>query len=182
MARSKWEHKCQQRLDLRAEMSPQYRIVSDWLYGLMERRKLTNFSEVYQFFFKCAVECLPRELLGDAKVPTVSILGSWFRGESGVNNKWLDSIAYVRRCEEGLPEDFSGADVMLWIRTAPDLDVEPPEPVVELEVVAEKSIVPTEDQIATWTEEETALVVSLAVAHWRSVSALNAAASKKGKK
>jgi hypothetical protein len=174
MARAKWGRKREQRLELRAEMTPQRRIVSDWLYGLMERRKLTNFSAVYQFFFKCAVECLSRELLGNAEVPTASILGSWFRGESGINNKWLDSIAYVRRCEEGLPDTFSSADVMLWIRTAPDVDVEPPAPVDEPEPIPEEQIVLTAEQIGSLTREQTMAEIERLMVHLERLAAASA--------
>jgi hypothetical protein len=174
MARAKWGRKREQRLELRAEMTPQRRIVSDWLYGLMERRKLTNFSAVYQFFFKCAVECLPRKLLEDAEVPTASILGSWFRGESGINNKWLESIAYVRRCEEGLPEDFSGADVMLWIRTAPDVDIVPPDTADEPEDIPEESIVLTEEQIEALTREQTMAEIERLMVHLERLAAASA--------
>lgn len=183
MARSTWEQKLNSRIKARVKMTPQERVVSDWLSALMERRGYKNFTQLSQHFFKCAMQCLPPGASSDSiESPSQSILGSWFRAESGVKDTWLDSIAYVRRVEEDLPASFSAGDVLEWIRNAPDPNIVTPDTDEEPSDLLRGSIVPTAEQIATWTEAETALVVSLAVAHWRRVSAPNAAANKKGKK
>jgi hypothetical protein len=174
MARSTWEQKFEQRLALRPEMPTSYRLVSDWLCNLMQRHGYKNFGQVSQHFLRCSMECLPQERWGAVKCPTISILGSWFRAESGVKQDWVDSIAYVRRVEEGLPATFSGDDVLLWIRNAPgDARATPSDPGGEMPEPTGEAIVLTDEQISTWTQEQTIAVMRAGLAHLERLAAAN---------
>jgi hypothetical protein len=182
MPRSTWEQKLEQRLKRRPQMNPPERLVSDWLCDLMEKYKYKNFNQVSQHFIKCAMECLPRELWSEVKCPTTSIFGSWFRAESGVKQDWVDSIAYVRRVDEGLPATFSGDDVLLWIRNAKDPEIAPSDTGEELADPLSGSIVPTVEQISRWTEDETMLMIERSMAHWRQMHSHPKAAEKRKEK
>jgi hypothetical protein len=173
MPRSKWSQKLEARLSLLDRMTFQERLISDWLCDLMVRRGYENFTQLSQYFDRCAVSCLSTSNSIDSiESPSASVLSSWFHANHGVKDTWVDSIAYVRRVDENLPATFSGDNIVLWIRNAPDPNIASSDAVDEPQDIPEESIVPTAEQIGEWTLEQSVTVMGNILAHVERLAAV----------